>query len=125
MGPSIGQDVGGGIVALLGAAVEADATQTHYTGRMKTALIPQVRVEPELRAELEAVLQENESLSEFVEEAVRRAVERRRVETAFHSRGEKAWKAYQRTGHAVPAEEVLAKLQAKLQARRKELLSKR
>jgi predicted transcriptional regulator len=92
---------------------------------MKTALIPQVRVEPELRAELEAVLQENESLSEFVEEAVRRAVERRRVETAFHSRGEKAWKAYQRTGHAVPAEEVLAKLQAKLQARRKELLSKR
>lgn len=48
---------------------------------MKSAVIPQVRVEPELRAELEAVLQEGETLSEFVETAVRNAVEFRRVQT--------------------------------------------
>jgi hypothetical protein len=34
---------------------------------MKSAVIPQVRVEPELRAELEAVLKDGETLSEFVE----------------------------------------------------------
>lgn len=91
----------------------------HYTPFMKTALIPQVRVEPELRAELEAVLSDKETLSEFVEEAVRRAVERRRVEAAFHGRGEAAWQQYQRTGQAVPAATVLGKLQARLDAARR------
>ena len=44
---------------------------------MKTAVIPQVRLAPELRAQLDAVLTENETLSDFVETAVRRAVEHR------------------------------------------------
>ena len=44
---------------------------------MKTAVIPQVRVAPELRAQLDAVLTENETLSDFVKTAVRRAVEHR------------------------------------------------
>ena len=51
---------------------------------MKSAVIPQVRVEPELRAELEAVLHQGETLSEFVEASVRKAVEFRRVQTRFH-----------------------------------------
>jgi hypothetical protein len=34
---------------------------------MKTAVIPQIRVEPELRAELEAVLEQGETLTDFVE----------------------------------------------------------
>jgi len=42
---------------------------------MKTAVIPQVRVEPELRADLDAVLLPGETLTEFVEASVRRAVE--------------------------------------------------
>jgi Arc/MetJ-type ribon-helix-helix transcriptional regulator len=88
---------------------------------MKSAVIPQVRVEPELRAELEAVLQDGETLSEFVEASVRSAVEFRRVQARFHERGEAAWQDYQRTGLSVPADEVLAKLQEKLDAKRKRL----
>ncbi|MFN7724032.1 MAG: YlcI/YnfO family protein, partial [Rubrivivax sp.] len=39
---------------------------------MKTAVIPQVRVEPKLRADLDAVLLPGETLTEFVEASVRR-----------------------------------------------------
>ena len=88
---------------------------------MKTAVIPQVRVEPELRAQLEEVLASGEALSDFVEDAVRRAVERRRVEAAFHARGQAAWQEYRRTGRAKPAEEVFDAMQARLDARGKAL----
>ena len=88
---------------------------------MKSAVIPQVRVEPELRAELEAVLQEGETLSEFVETSVRNAVEFRRVQRRFHERGQAAWEHYRSTGVSVPADEVLTKLQAKLDGKRKQL----
>lgn len=88
---------------------------------MKSAVIPQVRVEPELRAELESVLRQGETLSEFVETSVRNAVAFRRTQTRFHERGQAAWEHYQSTGASVPAEEVLAMLQAKLDARRKQL----
>jgi diaminopimelate epimerase len=88
---------------------------------MKSAVIPQVRVEPELRAELEAVLRQDETLSEFVEVSVRNAVEFRRVQTRFHERGQAAWEHYQRTGVAVSMDEVLAKLQVKVDTKRKRL----
>jgi len=88
---------------------------------MKSAVIPQVRVEPQLRAELEAVRQQGETLSGFVEDCVRSAVEFRRVQTRFHESGQAAWGHYQSTGVSVPADKVLAKLQAKLDARRKQL----
>lgn len=64
---------------------------------MKSAVIPQVRVEPELRAELEAVLRPGETLSQFVEASVRSAVEIRRVQTRFHERGQAALEHCQRT----------------------------
>jgi hypothetical protein len=91
---------------------------------MKTAVIPQVRVEPALRAELDAVLGQDETLSEFVEDAVRRAVEHRRVQATFLARGEAAWQAYQRDGQSVPAEAVLTKLQVRLDERRRQLRSR-
>jgi plasmid stabilization system protein ParE len=40
---------------------------------MKSAVIPQIRVEPELRAELESVLGQGETLTDFVEATVRKA----------------------------------------------------
>ncbi len=89
---------------------------------MKTAVIPQVRVEPELRAQLDAVLTENETLSDFVEVAVRRAVEHRHIQTAFHARGQAAFEHYQRTGLSHVAVDVFDTLQAKLDARRKQVL---
>ena len=58
----------------------------HYDATMKDAVIPQVRVETELRASLDAVLRPGETLTDFVEVAVRNAVEYRRVQTDFAAR---------------------------------------
>ncbi|MBX3644893.1 MAG: hypothetical protein KF720_17685 [Rubrivivax sp.] len=88
---------------------------------MKSAVIPQVRVEPELRAELESVLREGETLTSFVETTVRNAIAFRRVQTEFHARAQAASEAYHQTGVSVPVETVLARLQARLDARRKKL----
>jgi len=88
---------------------------------MKTAIIPEVRVEPQLRADLESVLREGETLSEFIEATVRSAVECRRMQNEFHARADAAWEEYQRTGVSYPAGDVVAQLRAKLDARRKEL----
>ena len=88
---------------------------------MKSAVLPQVRVEPELRGELEAILRQGETLSEFVESSVRHAIAFRRVQSAFQERGQDAWEHYQKTGAAVPAADVLTKLQNKLDTKRKQL----
>ena len=88
---------------------------------MKSAVIPQIRVEPELRAELESVLQPGETLTDFVEATVRNAIAFRRVQTAFHARAQAASEEYHRTGVSVPVETVLKKLQSKLDAKRKKL----
>ena len=93
----------------------------HYIGVMKTAVIPQVRVEPELRADLDSVLLPGETLTEFVEASVRRAVEFRRVQTDFAARCDASLAAYQRTGVSIPSDLVLSKLEAKVAARVKQL----
>ncbi len=95
--------------------------QTHYASRMKTAVIPPICVEPELLAELEAVLKQGETLTEFVEASVRSAIALRRVQTAFHERALAASQEYHRTGISVPVEAVLDRLQSKLDAKRKKL----
>ena len=88
---------------------------------MKSAVIPQIRVEPALRAELESVLQPGETLTDFVEATVRNAIAFRRVQTAFHARAQAASEEYHRTGASVPVETVLKRLQTKLDAKRKRL----
>ncbi len=93
----------------------------HYDAAMKTAVIPQVRVEPELRADLDAVLLPGETLTEFVEASVRRAVEFRRVQTDFAARCAASLATYERTGVAIPSDVVLSKLEAKVAARVKQL----
>lgn len=93
----------------------------HYILAMKTAVIPQVRVEPELRADLDSVLLPGETLTEFVEASVRRAVEFRRVQTDFAARCDASLAAYERTGASIPSDVVLSKLEAKVAARVKQL----
>ena len=100
------------------------ATHLHYKRSMKTAIIPQVRVEPELRADLESVLRHGETLSEFVETTVRNAVEYRRTQAEFHLRGEAAWQEYQRTGAVVPATQITQELRDLLEIKRKQLSAK-
>ncbi len=91
---------------------------------MKTAILPQVRVEPQLRAELEAVLREGETLSQFLEATVRQAVDYRRMQTEFDARADAAWSRFQQTGTAVPASEVVAEMRERLEAKRRELQDK-
>lgn len=88
---------------------------------MKTAVIPQVRVEPALRADLDSVLLPGETLTEFVEASVRRAIEFRRVQADFNSRCEASLATYERTGISISTDAVMEKLQAKVAARVKQL----
>ena len=85
-------------------------------------MLPPVRVHDDLRNAVESVLAEGETLSSFIESTVRSAVEYRRVQADFHARGQAAFEHYKRTGITHSTEEVLARLQAKLDARRKQLL---
>ncbi|WP_280813009.1 YlcI/YnfO family protein [Variovorax sp. TBS-050B] len=88
---------------------------------MKSAILPQVRVDPELRADLESVLAEGETLSEFIEDTVRGAVAYRRTQVEFHARGEAAWQAYLRTGVSHPADQVIAEMRERLEIKRQQL----
>ena len=88
---------------------------------MKSAAIPRIRVEAELRAELESVLGEGETLTDFVAATVRNAIAFRRIQTAFHARAQAASEVYRQTGVAVPVETVLERLQSKLDARHRKL----
>lgn len=97
------------------------AAQLRYSQHMKTATIPSVRVEPEFRAEVESVLTEGESLSEFVEASVRASVERRRVQAEFVARGLRSRDEARRTGDYVDADLVVARLERKLDAARARL----
>jgi Arc/MetJ-type ribon-helix-helix transcriptional regulator len=81
---------------------------------MKTATIPSVRVEPELRAEVEELLGDGESMSEFVEEAVRSAVRQRQNQSEFVVRGLASLKRARQTGGYVEADQVLRNLDGKL-----------
>lgn len=73
---------------------------------MKSATLPAVHVELEFRMELEGVLSETETVSAFVEHAVRGAVNYRRTQAEFQARGEFAGQDYLRTGQSHLAAEV-------------------
>lgn len=91
---------------------------------MKSAVLPRVRVEPALRAAVEAVLAEGETLSAFVESSVRRAVEHRLALRDFDARCNAALKHYLVTGNAFSSDEVLATMRRRLDERRAQLLGK-
>lgn len=91
---------------------------------MKTTTIPSIRVEPDFRAEVEAVLAEGETLSQFVEASVRASVERRRLKAEFIARGLRSRDEARRTGDYVDADVVLDGLQHKLDAARTHLAKK-
>lgn len=86
---------------------------------MKSAAIPAVRVSPELRQAAEALLREGESLSGFVEDAVRRNVEYRQAQLAFIERGLASAEAARQSGKYVSSAAVLSKLARRLDKARK------
>ena len=90
------------------------ALHLQYNEPMKTATLPPVRVTPDFRLELENVLEPNESLSQFVENAVRATVAKRKTQAEFMRRGIAAIEATQRDNGGIPAETVISRLEAKL-----------
>ena len=77
---------------------------------MKTATLPSLRVDPELREAAEQVLEEGESLSGFIEASVRETIERRRTRAEFIARGLASREDARRSGVYISSEAVHAEL---------------
>lgn len=80
--------------------------------RKKTATLPSLRVDPDLRADAEAVLGEGESLSAFIEDSIRRQVNYRRVHKEFIERALRAEREAEETGRYHSIDEVMGKMRA-------------
>ena len=81
---------------------------------MKTANIPSLRVEPELRYAVESALHNNETLSSFMEQALREQVKRRQLQDDFLARGLASRDKARQTGEYYDADDVLVKLDTML-----------
>ncbi len=77
---------------------------------MKSASLPSLRVDPALRDAAESVLTQGETLSGFIETAVRETIERRRARAEFVARGLTSHDEAQRSGVYFPATQVHAEL---------------
>ncbi len=86
---------------------------------MKTATIPPVRVSAKFRSELDKSLDKGETLAALVEKAVSNEVVRRKADAEFVRRGLAAIARTQTDGNGIPADAVVAKLEARLAAARK------
>ncbi|KKW68723.1 prevent-host-death protein [Lampropedia cohaerens] len=82
---------------------------------MKTATFPSLRVDPQLRQDTESVLQEGESLSQFIEKAVRSQVALRQAKADFLARALVSRDKARATGRYVDADAVVGKLRQRLQ----------
>jgi predicted transcriptional regulator len=81
---------------------------------MKNATLPPLRVEPALRRAAERLLREGETLSAFVEDAVRSSVAQRQSQEEFVARGLASAAAARESGRYLSSEEVVAKLEKRL-----------
>lgn len=86
---------------------------------MKTATMPALRVEPELRQAAEDILRPGESLSAFVEDSLRRNVTFRRTQQEFITRGMASRDAAKQSGVYFSSEQVLQELDDLLVSARK------
>ena len=82
---------------------------------MKTATLPSLRVEAELRQAAESVLKKGETLSSFVEESVRAQVRKRQLQDEFIKRGLASLEESKRTGVYYSVDESMGRLRAKLE----------
>ena len=99
-----------------GTPVECATHLEHNAPMNKNAILPQVRVPPELRRDAEASLAAGESLSQLVEAAVRTEIRARALRADFLFQGMEAVLEYDRDGKAVDADEFVGRLERKLDA---------
>ncbi len=81
---------------------------------MKTATLPSLRVAPALRSAAESVLLAGESLSNFVEQAVRASVAERQLQQEFVARGLASGDAARSSQAYFSSDSVLQSLEEKL-----------
>lgn len=86
---------------------------------MKTATLPSLRVEPALRDAAESLLKEGETLSGFVETAVREQVALRRQREAFIARGIMSLGEARKANDYLAPGESLARLDAMLKRKKR------
>lgn len=86
---------------------------------MKSATIPPLRVTPDLRADVESVLKDGETLSNFVEESLRSQILHRKTQQEFIARGMASRENAKKTGVYFSKEEVLDSLQSILDTAKK------
>ena len=70
-----------------------------------------------MREEIEGVLHEGESLSQFVEAAALQAARRRKAQQEFLARGRASLAQARKTGEFYPLDEVLDRMRARLATR--------
>ncbi|MEO3690328.1 YlcI/YnfO family protein [Roseateles paludis] len=92
---------------------------------MKTSTLPAVRVEPALRSDAEAVLDEGESLSDFVASCVRDGVAWRRTQDAFLARAQEAVARSEREDSGISPSEILRRMDVRLEAAREQLAARK
>ena len=92
---------------------------------MKTATLPSLRVEPEVREAAESVLREGETLTGLIEAAVLETIHRRRTTDEFIARGLRSSAEAKRKGVYHPARQVHDELQGRLDAHRRRVLGPR
>lgn len=88
---------------------------------MKTATLPAVRVQPEMRALAESVLNEGESLSMFIEDSLKKQIAFRQSERDFIARGMASAARAKETGIYYSGESVLAELREMLNRKKQTL----
>lgn len=86
---------------------------------MKTATMPALRVQPELRQAAEDILRPGETLSAFVEDSVRRNVAFRKTQQEFIARGLASRDAAKKSGVYFTSDEVMQELGEILEKARK------
>jgi hypothetical protein len=82
----------------------------------RSATLPPIRVAPETKASLEAVLREGESLTQFIENAVCREAEFRAEQNAAVARAKKALRSADKGVGVVTAGDFLAGMQQRAKA---------
>jgi len=93
---------------------KCDANEEKGEKGMKTATIPSLRVNPELRHAAESVLQDGETLSSFVIQSLRNGIQYRQMQKEFIARGFASREEARRTGEYFDAKDVLNDLDVML-----------
>jgi len=87
----------------------------------RSATLPPIRVAPETKASLEAVLREGESLTQFIENAVCREAEFRVEQSAAVARAKKALRDADKGVGVLTAEDFLAGMEQRAKAAQKRI----